>query len=102
MRENRTYGSEGGEAKSLPYPYRGLSHRNVTTVPLADMVAIAYIVDRTSGARPSASVGHSHPARRASHATDRDPSSHRDFGKAARQSQILHRPARPAAGEEDG
>jgi len=23
MRENRTYGSEGGEAKSLPYPYRG-------------------------------------------------------------------------------
>ena len=22
MRENRTYGSEGGEAKSLPYPYR--------------------------------------------------------------------------------
>ena len=24
MRENRTYGSEGGEAKSLPYPYRQL------------------------------------------------------------------------------
>ena len=22
MRENCTYGSEGGEAKSLPYPYR--------------------------------------------------------------------------------
>jgi hypothetical protein len=22
MRENRQYGSEGGEAKSLPYPYR--------------------------------------------------------------------------------
>ena len=22
MRENRTYGSEGGEARSLPYPYR--------------------------------------------------------------------------------
>ena len=22
MRENRTHGSEGGEAKSLPYPYR--------------------------------------------------------------------------------
>ena len=21
MRENRTYGSEGGEAKNLPYPY---------------------------------------------------------------------------------
>ena len=21
MRENRTYGSEGGEARSLPYPY---------------------------------------------------------------------------------
>jgi hypothetical protein len=25
MRENRPYGSEGGEAKSLPYPYRGNS-----------------------------------------------------------------------------
>jgi len=24
MRENCTYGSEGGEAKSLPYPYRGV------------------------------------------------------------------------------
>ena len=23
MRENRPYGSEGGEAKSLPYPYHG-------------------------------------------------------------------------------
>ena len=23
MRENRLYGSEGGEAKSLPYPYHG-------------------------------------------------------------------------------
>ena len=23
MRENRLYGSEGGEAKSLPYPYQG-------------------------------------------------------------------------------
>jgi hypothetical protein len=22
MRENRPYGSEGGEAKSLPYPYQ--------------------------------------------------------------------------------
>ena len=22
MRENRTYGSEGGEARSLPYPYQ--------------------------------------------------------------------------------
>jgi hypothetical protein len=22
MRENRTYGSEGGEAKNLPYPYQ--------------------------------------------------------------------------------
>ena len=22
MRENRLYGSEGGEAKSLPYPYQ--------------------------------------------------------------------------------
>jgi hypothetical protein len=23
MRENRLYGSEGGEVKSLPYPYHG-------------------------------------------------------------------------------
>ena len=23
MRENRPYGSEGGKAKSLPYPYQG-------------------------------------------------------------------------------
>ena len=23
MRENRLYGSEGGEAQSLPYPYHG-------------------------------------------------------------------------------
>jgi hypothetical protein len=30
MRENRPYGSEGGEAKSLPYPYRYFhpSHSN--------------------------------------------------------------------------
>ena len=27
MRENRPYGSEGGEAKSLPYPYH--NHRRV-------------------------------------------------------------------------
>ena len=27
MRENRTYGSEGGEAKSLPYPYPAASAR---------------------------------------------------------------------------
>ena len=26
MRENRLYGSEGGEAKSLPYPYQGPHH----------------------------------------------------------------------------
>ena len=30
MRENRTCGSEGGEAQSLPYPYPGL----ITTAPL--------------------------------------------------------------------
>ena len=29
MRENRPYGSEGGEAKSLPYPYRGWVRLNV-------------------------------------------------------------------------
>ena len=27
MRENRLYGSEGGEVKSLPYPYQGVSTR---------------------------------------------------------------------------
>ena len=26
MRENRLYGSEGGEVKSLPYPYQGTQH----------------------------------------------------------------------------
>jgi len=26
MRENRLYGSEGGEVKSLPYPYQGPQH----------------------------------------------------------------------------
>ena len=26
MRENRLYGSEGGEVKSLPYPYQGPPH----------------------------------------------------------------------------
>ena len=26
MRENRLYGSEGGEVKSLPYPYQGVSN----------------------------------------------------------------------------
>jgi hypothetical protein len=32
MRENRPYGSEGGEAKSLPYPYPvdRLSLANIT------------------------------------------------------------------------
>ncbi len=32
MRENRTYGSEGGEAKSLPYPYREGGQHVVFTV----------------------------------------------------------------------
>ena len=27
MRENRLYGSEGGEVKSLPYPYQGAASR---------------------------------------------------------------------------
>ena len=31
MRENRTYGSEGGEAKSLPYPYRKARFRSPKT-----------------------------------------------------------------------
>jgi hypothetical protein len=35
MRENRPYGSEGGEGKSLPDPYRhkcGRSHRSVVAM----------------------------------------------------------------------
>ncbi len=31
MRENRPYSSEGGEAKSLPYPYRGWFDFNFQT-----------------------------------------------------------------------
>src|SRR6202140_2854976 len=33
MRENRTYGSEGGEAKSLPYPYRVEAMRDSSPPP---------------------------------------------------------------------
>ena len=32
MRENRTYGSEGGEAKSLPYPYPAEGLCEATTI----------------------------------------------------------------------
>jgi hypothetical protein len=33
MRENRPYGSEGGEAKSLPYPYRIFHHDLIGNQP---------------------------------------------------------------------
>jgi len=33
MRENRLYGSEGGEAKSLPYPYHGSAAARPPIVP---------------------------------------------------------------------
>ena len=33
MRENRTYGSEGGEAKSLPYPYRRRAPQDLAQRP---------------------------------------------------------------------
>jgi hypothetical protein len=33
MRENRPYGSEGGEAKSLPYPYREIFSDPTGTPP---------------------------------------------------------------------
>ncbi len=32
MRENRPYGSEGGEAKSLPYPYRLMAVSEIESV----------------------------------------------------------------------
>ena len=31
MRENRPYGSEGGEAKSFPYPYQWVATRGRRT-----------------------------------------------------------------------
>ena len=34
MRENRTYGSEGGEAKSLPYPYRQAAELKLASMGL--------------------------------------------------------------------
>jgi hypothetical protein len=37
MRENRPYGSEGGEAKSLPYPYRPMGWHDTSGRPVADM-----------------------------------------------------------------
>ena len=37
MRENRLYGSEGGEAKSLPYPYH-LSTKCSTASPQKPVV----------------------------------------------------------------
>ena len=33
MRENRLYGSEGGEAKSLPYPYHLSTRRSADELP---------------------------------------------------------------------
>ena len=43
MRENRPCGSEGGEAKSLPYPYRGVS--SDSTVKQLSVVIVR--LDRT-------------------------------------------------------
>jgi hypothetical protein len=41
MRENRLYGSEGGEAKSLPYPYHGFAaaHSPICRGPSADVAS---------------------------------------------------------------
>ena len=39
MRENRLYGSEGGEAKSLPYPYQRAATRLVDCL-VASLLAI--------------------------------------------------------------
>jgi hypothetical protein len=39
MRENRPYGSEGGEAKSLPYPYQsGKIRHSLTTAPAHEIM----------------------------------------------------------------
>ena len=38
MRENRTYGSEGGEAKSLPYPYQSGMLRFRTSLRQTDPI----------------------------------------------------------------
>ena len=32
MRENRPYGSEGGEAKSLPYPYQAPRNLSISAM----------------------------------------------------------------------
>jgi hypothetical protein len=40
MRENRPCGSEGGEAKSLPYPYRGEKSRAKIVLP-DSLIALA-------------------------------------------------------------
>jgi len=42
MRENRLYGSEGGEAKSLPYPYQG-PHTTVWVAGAAHVVALGLL-----------------------------------------------------------
>ena len=39
MRENRTCGSEGGEAQSLPYPYR----RDQVPLSLSSFVICVYL-----------------------------------------------------------
>jgi hypothetical protein len=46
MRENRLYGSEGGEAKSLPYPYHSLYEMVGRQVPETGRVVN---VSRTCG-----------------------------------------------------
>src|ERR1700675_4569890 len=56
MRENRPYGSEGGEAKSLPYPYR----RDVEHHPMdaRDVIKIGMSAERTLIVPSERTVGH--------------------------------------------
>src|ERR1700687_3786993 len=63
MRENRPYGSEGGEAKSLPYPYLGWFDFNFQTAKtyfafprrgLLGLVQLEFFRDRSRDARPRA------------------------------------------------
>src|ERR1700724_689101 len=56
MRENRPYGSEGGEAKSLPYPYRrDLEHHPMDA---REIIKVGMSAERTLVVPPERTVGH--------------------------------------------
>jgi hypothetical protein len=47
MRENRLYGSEGGEAQSLPYPYHGSAAADLAAPRLLTPHLLETITTRT-------------------------------------------------------